>query len=56
MLPQLIGITNSKDFVERGELKIIEVLAQPQEENNVIIILEVILEDEYTFEATKRVW
>jgi hypothetical protein len=56
MLDQLIGITNSKEFIDRGDLNILEVNVQPQANNNLFLRLEILLEDEHTFESSSQVW
>lgn len=56
MLDQLIHLTNSSAFVDRGDLRIVEVRSRPGESADVFLTLEVGIEDEFTFEETVQVW
>lgn len=56
MLDQLIHLTNSPAFVDRGDLRIVEVRSRPGESADVFLILEVGIEDEFSFEEAVQVW
>jgi hypothetical protein len=56
MLEQLIQLTNSSDFVDRGNVHVIELHARPAESADVFLTLDIRLEDEHTFEETSQVW
>jgi hypothetical protein len=56
MLDQLIQITNSEEFIDYGDLKILEVHTQPEVSRDLFLKLEIVLEDAQTFESTSQVW
>jgi hypothetical protein len=56
MLDQLIQITNSEEFIDYGDLKILEVHTQPEISRDLFLKLEIVLEDAQTFKSTSQVW
>lgn len=56
MLNDLLQLTNSPAFVERGDLRVLEVHCRPAESADVFLTVDVRLEDEHTYEETAQAW
>ena len=56
MLPQLTQLTNSPDFIARGDLQVVEVHSRPGESADVWLTLEVHTEEAHTYQEHVQVW